>query len=300
MKAILIATAALSLAATAPASAQLLGGGGSLGGNLGGNLGGTLGGPGAIPSIPSFPDRTPDLGSRLGGVGQTTLGGHGSGGTSGSTKVDRKAGTVDADRSASGSLGGTVGQTLDTPNRSLSGGASGNGSGNANANGHAQLVGTDTVRGTVGDARSTARDTVFDARTTASSTAHETTSAARGFARNGVTTTRDAAQASAANAISATRNQVAIARNAAGGLAAAPGMDIQSVKGKTIGKVRDVVTDNQGRVKSLVVETGDRLATLPASNFSGDGNILVSAMGAGDIKKASKDQAKASEDKSAG
>jgi sporulation protein YlmC with PRC-barrel domain len=77
-------------------------------------------------------------------------------------------------------------------------------------------------------------------------------------------------------------------------------MDIQSVKGKAIGKVRDVVTDGDGRVKSVIVDTGDRLATLPASNFSGNGDVLVSGMGAGEIKKVSKDQAKASEDKSAG
>ncbi len=51
---------------------------------------------------------------------------------------------------------------------------------------------------------------------------------------------------------------------------------------------------------SVIVDTGDRLATLPASNFSGNGDVLVSGMGTGEIKKVSKDQAKASEDKSAG
>ncbi len=218
MKAFLIATAALSLVATAPASAQLLGGGG-LARNLGGNLGGGLGGgPGGMPSMPSMPHRAPDLGSRVGGVGQSTLGGNGTGSTSGSTKVDRHRGAVDADRSASGSLGGTVGQTLNTPNRSLDAGGSANGSGSGNADAHAQFVGTDAVRGAAGDARSTTRDAVADARSTGRDiveTTRDTANGARGFASNGVTTTRDAARASTANAVSATHNQVSIARNAA-------------------------------------------------------------------------------------
>jgi len=65
MNKFLIATGALILAATTPASAQLLGGGGGLDGGLAGGLGGGLGGSvgGGLGG---------GLGGTMGGIGSTT------------------------------------------------------------------------------------------------------------------------------------------------------------------------------------------------------------------------------------
>jgi hypothetical protein len=288
MKALLTTATAIALAVS-PASAQLLGGGG-LGGSLGGTLGGTLGGAGSIG----------DTGSRLGGVTDGTLRGRGE--TSGSQRVDRKSGTVSADRSVSGSLDGAVSQTLDTPRRSVSAGGSGNASGSAGAGGSAQLVGTDAPRDTIDSSRSTLRETAGSARSTvrstadyAGTTARGTVDGARSTAVNGVATARGATEASAANVVTATSNQLAIAgsaaANATGAVAVEPGMLVQSAKGRTIGTVHDVVTDSRGRVQALVVEADDRRARIPVANFSGNGEVLFTGMSKGEIKQASKQQA---------
>ncbi|HTH27188.1 MAG TPA: hypothetical protein VL918_01815 [Sphingobium sp.] len=102
------------------------------------------------------------------------------------------------------------------------------------------------------------------------------------------------AAGSANNAAAVSGNQLAVAKSAAasatGAFAVAPGMDILSAKGEAIGTVSRVVADSHGRVQSLLVEVDDRTATLPAANFSGSGNALVSAMSEGQIKKAAKAQ----------
>ena len=66
---------------------------------------------------------------------------------------------------------------------------------------------------------------------------------------------------------------------------------LESAGGQTIGTVRQVVADGQGRVQALLVDVKGRTATLPAANFSGQGDVLVSAMSAGEIRKAAKDEA---------
>ncbi len=43
-------------------------------------------------------------------------------------------------------------------------------------------------------------------------------------------------------------------------------------------------------VTSATMQVGDRLASLPAANFSGSGNVLVSSMAKGDVKKTAKAQ----------
>jgi hypothetical protein len=42
----------------------------------------------------------------------------------------------------------------------------------------------------------------------------------------------------------------------------------------------------------MVVAVGDRTAILPAGNFSGSGDVLVSAMGKGDLKGVAKGQSR--------
>lgn len=308
MKAFLITAAAIALS-TSPVSAQLLGGGGP-----GGGIGGSLGGTGSLGGMGSM------SGGSLGGMGGGNLGGtfggagdrirnstngtlSGSGTTSGTQRIDRKSGTVAVDRTMSGAVGGAASQTFETPRRSIDMAGSGTASGSGTVAGNAQLVGTDAVRSTTSDARSNLRDTAAATRSTARSTVGETRGATRSFANgarttatNGVATTRAAVDASASNAVMAANNQLAIAGSAAASAAGAfpvsPGMVIQSAKGKTIGTVRNVVTDSRGKVRSVVVESKDRLATLPAGNFSGSGDVLVTGMTQGEITKMSKAQAK--------
>ena len=59
--------------------------------------------------------------------------------------------------------------------------------------------------------------------------------------------------------------------------------------------MHDVVTDSSGRVRAVIVESKERLATLPAGNFSGSGDVLVTGMSQAEISKASKAQAEASD-----
>jgi hypothetical protein len=269
MKALLIASSALALIAT-PASAQLLGGG--LGGSLGGSLGGGL---------------TGGLGGTMGSIGSATSGTlDGAARTSGSHKVDRRSGTVSVDRTVNGTVGGAVDSTLDTPSRSVGGKASGNASGNANANGNAQLIGTDAVRGVAGSTRSTVGSVAGSAR--------GTLGGAAGAAGSTAGSASGSAQGSGSSAGSASSNHLAAAQSAAasatGAFAVVPGMDILSAKGEAIGSVRRVISDSHGQVQSLLVEVDDRSATLPAANFSGSGNALVSGMTEGQIKKVAKAQ----------
>ena len=106
------------------------------------------------------------------------------------------------------------------------------------------------------------------------------------------------ASATADNARGFATTQGQIAGNAAGSLAGSvkPGMEIQSLKGETIGTVRKVNTDAKGAVQSILVDVDGRAATLPAGNFSANGDALVSGMTEGQIKKASKEQAAAASD----
>ena len=272
--AFLIASTALALIAT-PASAQLLGGGGlggSLGGSLGGGLGGSLGGT---------------MGDTMGSVGSATRGtASGSASSSGSHKVDRRSGSVAAERSASGAIGGTVDQTLSTPAHTLNGSAAGNGSANAGAGGNAQLIGTDAVRHTAGSARSAVSGAAGGALNATSGTASGASGAGSSAAGSGNAAAGGAAQGG--NSMLAAAGSTAA--NAAGAISVSPGMEIQSAKGRTIGTVREVETDAHGRIQSVLVEADGRTANLPASNFSASGDTLVSAMGSGEIKREAKKQ----------
>lgn len=55
-------------------------------------------------------------------------------------------------------------------------------------------------------------------------------------------------------------------------------MNVVDAKGRAIGTVRALKSEADGRVRDVLVQVGNRVATLPAANFSGEGNVLVSAM----------------------
>jgi hypothetical protein len=297
MKAFLIASAALALTVAHPASAQLLGSGslgGSLGGALGGQPGGPIGGPiGGMGSLGGTGGLTGTAG-RLGSATDGTL--TGSARSDGSQKVDHKSGTVSADRSASGSANGSLGQTLTGPERQASASASGGGSGSGGASGSATLLGTDDVREGVAGARSTAGGLAGKGRDGASTV---TQRAAR-LASTGSATAQGTGNAAGSGSGAASRNGLATAGNATGGAAGAldarPGTPVLSPGGRRIGEVRDVTRDSNGRVRAMLVDVDGRQATLPAANFSGDGNGVVSAMGKGEIKKAAGKQGEAGPD----
>ncbi len=270
MKSLLIAGAAMALISI-PAQAQLLGGSG------GGALGGTLGGTGAIglpslPSAPDLPNPTSDLPSARG-----TLDGAASG--HGSARADRKSGKVHANGGGSANGAGTLtGPLLD---------ASGNGSASGEGSASAQLVGTDTVRSAAQSARAAGTQTAQQARGTAAGAVGTARSAA-GSAAALAGSASGSAQGAAGGAASAAYSSLAVAGSAAasgsGAFAVDKGMPVLAPDGSKIGKVRQVVADSQGRVQQLLVKVDGKKALIPAGNFSGSGNAVVSAMGEGSIK----------------
>ena len=85
------------------------------------------------------------------------------------------------------------------------------------------------------------------------------------------------------------------AANAGGMFAVAPGMPIEDPKGRVVGYVQSVKQSGGGVVQSVIVESGNRTAELPAANFAGSGDVLVTGMTKGEVKKMSKEQARAPE-----
>lgn len=263
MKILLAGTTALLLTAM-PAQAQILGGGGG----LGGMIGGAIGGGGSIGSM-DMP------GDTIRSVTRGTL--DGSARTSGSKSVDRKRGTVRAERSAEANGSGDLSQTVSGPMRSVSGGASGNAGASGSGSADAQLIGTDAIGALAGQASGTARGA-------ANAVSQRGQAAASGAGR-----ASGNAQGAGSGMFSGAAGQLA----AAGSLAAAgqgsfaidKGMPILAPDGDRIGKVREILTDGRGRVRELLVKVDGETARLPAANFTGTGSVLVSAMTEGQIKR---------------
>lgn len=68
-----------------------------------------------------------------------------------------------------------------------------------------------------------------------------------------------------------------------------PGARVEDARGRLIGRVQQVRRNAQGRVEAIDVAMGRHVASLPAANFSVDGDMLVSAMGKGEVKDAAGD-----------
>lgn len=273
-----IALAASAMVFSAPASAQLLGGGGGLTGGLGGSLGGTLGNP------------MGPIGGTLGSAGE--LGGTGRG----EANIDRRSGRVqgkgNTDANGKGSANGNA-NLLGNP----IGGAA-NGSGNASGNGSldAQAVGTDfvgqTARGAAGTAQGTASTVAGTAR---GAVGHVRDQA--GGAASGLSGTASGA-GSATGSFQGSLDQLAVAgsgaASGAGMFVVEPGMAVTDARGKVIGYVQDIRQTGRGVVQAVTVEVGNRVATLPAANFAGSGDVLVTGMTKGELKKTAERQENAS------
>lgn len=266
----IIPAIAMMVIAGSPASAQLLGGGG--GGGLTGGLGGT--------------------------IGQTTgsITGMGTGSVSGEKSVDTRAGRVRGSGQAKGNANGSTTGTTDVLGTPMMGAASGAADGSANGGADASLVGTDFVRATAADgvtrtsgvvdtARGTSGAALGQARTAGANavgSASGATSAMGSLAGNG--------SAFAQGSLGQLAASGSAAANGVGMFAIEPGMPIEDAKGRVIGYVQQIQQTKNGVVQAVTVEVGNRVATLPAANFSGSGDALVTGMSKGEIKSASKDQ----------
>lgn len=277
----LIGAAALALFSANPASAQLLGGagGGMLGGTLssmgGGIGGGTLSGAGSLGGTMGGIGHLPDTATDT--VGRTSSSGHVN------KSVNRRNGQVSA--SGSGSTDSAIANTSSVAGRSIgsSGAASTSGSGGINA----QLVGTDTVRSVTGQTVGAARGTVQQTREASGSAI----SGAQGYTKGVGGNTA----ATGSGTLSGGTGMLALAGSAAGNgngsFNVMPGMNVTDAKGRVIGTVSDLKSTSTGQVRDVIMTVGKRTASLPASNFSGSGNVLVSAMAKGDVANAAKEQA---------
>ncbi|MGV3555856.1 MAG: PRC-barrel domain-containing protein [Croceibacterium sp.] len=270
MKTFLIASAALAFVAV-PAQAQL---GGSLGGVLGGSGGGSIG-VGSLPTLPSPPEMR-DLPVR-GAVDGAASG-------SGSARADRRSGRVDASGSGNASGAGT----LNAPLLGGSGAGSASGSGSASA----QLIGTDHVGSTARSVRGTAQGAAQGAVGTAGGLAAAGQAAgnsAAGYAGSIAGSAAASGHGAAGGMFSGAAGQLALAGSAAaagnGMFAVDKGMPVLAPDGEKIGKVRQVLADSRGQVQALLVKVDGEKAVIPAAQFSGSGNAVVSAMGETTIKQ---------------
>jgi hypothetical protein len=261
---LLAASAVLALSA-APVSAQLLGSGtigGNLAGNIGGAVGGTLGGTGG------------NLGNSLGrDVGSATSGTlRGSASGRAERNVDTRSGRASGRAGASGGLDGSLGNATSSAN------------GSANASKDAgfgiDAIGTDAVRGTVGGAV----NTVTGAAGGLSVPALGSTSASGSGSGSG------SGQASGGFGLGNLVAAGSAAANGAGAVAVEPGMVVRDSSGRAIGEVQTLRTTANGTVDAVVVEVGNRLATLPADNFTVSGDALVSAMSRGEVRREAQSQ----------
>ena len=277
MKKLIISTMTIAMITAAPASAQLLGGSGGLGDGLGGSLGSTLGS------------------DTIGRTSGTLIG---NGGVTNSARVDRsidtRSGQVAADADSSSSANGSLIGAADLPNNAVAGSANGSASGSASGSANASLIGTDAIRSTTGQVVGTARNVAGSARSTAGNAASGAVNRASGL---GSVTGNVAGSGNgmAMGNLGQLAASGSSAANAGGMFAVAPGMPIEDPKGRVVGYVQSVQQSGSGVVQSVIVESGNRMAELPAANFAGSGDVLVTGMTKGELKKVSKEQARASE-----
>ena len=297
MKTILYTTAAALISIANPANAQILGGGGILGGS-------------PIPTLPNIPA---PMSMPMGSIGSVTNTNVTAATTATATKsVNPRTGQASANGSGTGSATGALSQTLDTPLNSVTANGTGSGSAAGSAGADAQLFGTDAVRGTLRQTRDAAGSIV----TTFRNRAGNLVTATRDRAGNLVTTTRDragkvlsststadgsaqgSAMGSATGGLSGMSQNLALAGSAAADAAGSfdikPGTNLFDLDGDKIGKVREVFADGSGRVKGLLVKSGDTTVLLPVSSFAADGQSLVTALSEAQIMAAGDAQANGS------
>ncbi len=223
---------------------------------------------------------------------------------------DRATGTVATVRDRAGTLTNATGSAAGAAAGSANGAASAGmltGSANGSTNGSASATGTGPAlpalspAGTVGALRSTTGQAVSNTRNRATNAAggvrdragmlHTPALPIPALPQAGIVagSLTGGANGNAAGNASGGLGQLALAGSkaarGAGMFAVMPGMPVTDTKGRVIGTVQSVRNNAKGRIDAIKMTVGDRLATVPASNFNGEGNVLVSAMGKGALKK---------------
>ena len=89
------------------------------------------------------------------------------------------------------------------------------------------------------------------------------------------------------------------AADAAGSFDVKSGTSLFGLSGEKIGKVREVFADGSGRVKGLLVRSGDTTALLPVRDFAASGDALVTSLSQAQIAATGEGQANGSADGSA-
>jgi hypothetical protein len=289
MKNFLSGTAILAVAMlAAPASAQLLGGAG-LDGGLGGQLGGVTGSAGG--GLTGLAAGTLDGATRQGRVATDTAA-RTRGSVRGDRNVDLRRGRVSASGTAA------VDTAVDSATRTdrQSGGANGTASGSLGGSADAQLIGTDAVRDVAGRGVNSVGAVAERTRSTAGAVADRARGtvgnvADRAGAIGGNATAGANGAASAGGGSGSLTGNLALAGSGAargGAFPVGSGMAVTDAQGRAIGAVQSVRTNAQGTVDRVLVKVGDKIANLPAANFSGSGSVLVSTMGQGEVSNAAK------------
>ncbi|MFN3434488.1 MAG: PRC-barrel domain-containing protein, partial [Sphingomonas sp.] len=152
-----------------------------------------------------------------------------------------------------------------------------------------QRVGTEALGGGARRGVGPARGLASQVRDTGSAVV----AGARGAAGQAVASAGSVAGNGAATA-SLGGGQLALAGTAAasgnGSFDVTRGMSVADTRGRVIGTVQEVRTTASGAIEAVTVAVGNRLSQLPAANFSGSGDVLVSQMGKAEISRAAKQQ----------
>lgn len=291
MNKLILAASALALIPAA-AQAQLLGGG--LGGGLGGSLGGTLDTAARGSISPEIERTTRTVRGTVDGTASTR----------GSQSVDARRGTVQAERSAEGSLTGTTASLSNLVVPSLGDMAQGSGSGSGSASGsgnaNAQLIGTDTLAGSLvpvaGQAQSLGGNVAGTAAGTQSGIIGNAPLAGLpAMPMMGDASGEGGGLAMLDGAAALARPALAVAGTAAatgeGAATVTPGMPVTTPDGASLGTVREVIANGRGEVQQVVVQQGGVTRELPAGIFSASGNALIVGQAQGNAQASSADTA---------
>ena len=285
MKALFFAATALTFIAT-PAQAQLLGGSGGLSGSIGGTIGT------ANDTTSPIRSTTRTVRSTTDSVQSATRGSvNGDATTDGSQNVNRRNGSVSADRNADAGLTGGVSHYTTNPITPFGGNASGRGQASGNGNAEAQLIGTDSVGSLTNSSASRVQNTAGSARDRARSAAGQTQDSVGGLSSAATNGISGNASGEGNGSGSFTSMPLAVAGSGAamgqGAFGVAPGMPVFAPSGERIGKVREVVANNRGEIQQVLVAGKGTRTLIPADQFAASGNALVLGSGEGEISKGS-------------
>lgn len=153
----------------------------------------------------------------------------------------------------------------------------------------------DRATGAIGSARDRAQGAVGGVRDRAQGAVGSVRDGAGGLTEAGSGSASGAANGAigggSASGIASGEGSLALIGNGAALPALNPGSTVRDAKGEAIGRIQSIRRNAAGRVELVTMAVGRRVATLPADNSSVQGDVLVSAMSEGQVKRAAKDRA---------